>query len=290
MPRGSIAFVAIWSMVLSSAAAAAPVELRRSDKWHLDYGEEVCRLVGTFGEGNQQILIRMARFGPDDRVDLSFYGQPLKTGVPFRKIWIDFGSTNQPAQTTAQTGSAGDLPALFAGVVRLDNAKGAKTTDSAIVPSITPEREAAIRALDLHVVGGPAYRLDLGSMAAPMRLMRDCTDALVKHWGFDPAQVRAWRSGPTPEVSPARWLDTNDYPPGALAAGVMGNVRFRLDVDETGRVTACHIQEETEPARFGEQTCRLLSQRAHFRPALAADGKPTKSFYLNAMHWTLPHN
>ncbi len=64
-----------------------------------------------------------------------------------------------------------------------------------------------------------------------------------------------------------------------------GYVRFRLDVDETGNVAGCRVLYRTNPDEFADLSCKLISKRAKFAPALDAKGKPVKSYYISQIRW-----
>jgi hypothetical protein len=69
-----------------------------------------------------------------------------------------------------------------------------------------------------------------------------------------------------------------------LAKGKSGITPFRLMVDATGEPTACIIQVPGN-APFDKMTCDVLMRRAHFDPALDANGRPVPSYYLNSIRW-----
>ena len=64
-----------------------------------------------------------------------------------------------------------------------------------------------------------------------------------------------------------------DYPASALRAEQEGTVGFELEIDETGRVTACRITRSSGFSSLDANTCRVTYRRK-FRPALDASGKP----------------
>lgn len=64
-------------------------------------------------------------------------------------------------------------------------------------------------------------------------------------------------------------------------------MQFRLDVDPEGKVAACHILARTDPDDFSKLTCKLMSGRARFIPALDAQGKPVKSFFVSKFSWQI---
>lgn len=108
---------------------------------------------------------------------------------------------------------------------------------------------------------------------------------LVKHWGFDPVEIAALTRSPTPMTNPATWLRPDDYPQALLMRGGNGIIRFRTDVDAEGKITNCRILSQTRPEGFADLTCRLITQRARFSPALDSERNPVKAFWVNSVRW-----
>ena len=113
-------------------------------------------------------------------------------------------------------------------------------------------------------------------------------DDLVRTWGLDPTVQASLSRRATPLRSPGEWLRSADYPGPMMFKGNQALVQFRLEVDELGAVTNCHIQGHTKPEGFADLTCKLIIKRAKFQPALDAAGKPAKSYYVNRVHWLIP--
>ena len=81
------------------------------------------------------------------------------------------------------------------------------------------------------------------------------------------------------------WITSADFPKKALNQGSSGLVQFRLDIDETGKVSGCRILYRTNPDDFADLSCKLLTQRAKFSPALDSAGKAVRSFYVSKIRW-----
>jgi hypothetical protein len=133
---------------------------------------------------------------------------------------------------------------------------------------------------------GKWYRLETGPMAAPLALMHECTQALVRSWGYDPLVQGTLSKPASPKGIPGNWIKPGDFPNSALRQGHNGLVNFRLDVDAFGTVTACHVLRRTSPDDFGNLTCNLIVQRAQMSPALDAKGNPVKSYFINSVRWS----
>lgn len=98
---------------------------------------------------------------------------------------------------------------------------------------------------------------------------------------------------PRPPLTPLRaknpqsWITNDDYPAAALRAGESGTVGFRLDVDDTGRVTGCTITASSGSALLDATSCSLMKRRASFWPARDQKG-PIPASYYNRLRWEIP--
>ncbi len=101
------------------------------------------------------------------------------------------------------------------------------------------------------------------------------------------AAQEGW-TAPQPANNPGSWAGTNDYPIWALREEIQGAVRFELDVDADGTVTACRVTGSSGHARLDEHTCALITDRARFDPATDDQGKPVAATWRNVVRWSIP--
>lgn len=259
--------------------------IKRTGAWVVDYNPDACRLMAAFGTGKDVIMMRLTRYQLGDAFDLDFFGRKVANNEIRSKARVDFGLRETPVEATAVNGKAGDLPIVMLGSMRLDGWQEAKPDETA--PKLSAQQEAAVFAVTIKIGPRKPVRLEFGSMAKPMRQLRACQDSLLKSWGYDPV-VQATLSKPArPASSPAMWLRSSDYPTGAVFNGQNGIVQFRLDVDEYGRIAGCHVLARTNPDVFADTTCRSVSRRARFEPALDAVGKPARTLYVAKVRWQM---
>jgi protein TonB len=86
----------------------------------------------------------------------------------------------------------------------------------------------------------------------------------------------------------ANWVTSEDYPAAAIRDGEEGAVAISVRVGADGRVISCQVTASSGHAALDEATCRVYSKRAHFTPALAADGAPVETGYADRVRWQLP--
>ena len=92
----------------------------------------------------------------------------------------------------------------------------------------------------------------------------------------------------TPQTDPSTWLGGNDYPASAIASDKEGAATVALEVDETGRATACAVTSSSGSAALDDRTCALLMERARFSPARDEAGKAVRSTYVQRVAWQIP--
>jgi protein TonB len=94
--------------------------------------------------------------------------------------------------------------------------------------------------------------------------------------------------GLKPAGNPGEWINSDDYPPAALRAKQAGTSGFRLSVDAAGHVSGCTITSSSGSADLDQATCKLLTARASFVPALGRNGRTIAATYSSSVHWQIP--
>ena len=107
-------------------------------------------------------------------------------------------------------------------------------------------------------------------------------------WWILPDPIPPGTTAPAPRGLPGAWVTNDDYPPAALRAEQSGDVIFRLDLDEAGRVTNCTIRASSGSDLLDQTTCGLLRRRARLTPARDASGNPIPSQWSNGFRWSIP--
>lgn len=276
--------LAIFTGSVAFAAEPDPVVLEPANNWELNYASERCRLTRTFGTGKSAIDLTLERFEPGVQFRLILGGLPLRNHLRATRATLHFGPSEaaQELNFTGATGG-GSVPLwIFRGSTRIAAAQVADEDD---IRFITPEREAAVKFIEIDRPLAKTHRLQTGSMGPAFAALRKCTDDVLTHWGFDVAKHKTMTRRPTPTSSPGDWVTAADYPTPAVRARVSGLVEFRLDVDEEGKATACHIQKTVRTIGFDDAVCAALMKRASFKPALDADGKPMRSYWRNTVYF-----
>lgn len=99
----------------------------------------------------------------------------------------------------------------------------------------------------------------------------------------DPARLAA----PEPVMPIPSLFAVSDYPADALAKRAQGITDYRLRVGANGRVDKCDIERSSGNAALDAATCRVITKRSRFRPAVDEAGRPVASIYLGMIHWVM---
>lgn len=287
-------------MALTATPAWAknePLTLKPSSQWIVNYGDNSCRMMRQFGEGDQKITALFNRYGPGDSFRLTVAGKATKR-IFSEKVRIQFGPNEEAQDLLALEGTFATEPAIiFPAHMKVvkspeekeeaEEADDTKWSD-APPPPIEEARLAAIKEVVIGKTASRQIRLQTGAMAKPFAAFSACVDNLVASWGVDPQKDKALKQRVRPAESPGRWITTNDYPMAMLTRGQPAVVQFRMNVDATGKATDCYIQETTRPKDFDKAVCGSLMKRAHFTPALDAEGNAVPSYWRCTVRFALP--
>jgi len=91
-----------------------------------------------------------------------------------------------------------------------------------------------------------------------------------------------------PRGNPASWVSDSDYPARDLREGNQGRVGFALSLGADGKVSSCRVTSSSGYPGLDEATCTLVARRAHFTPAMGADGRPGAGSYSGTIRWVIP--
>lgn len=278
---GAAAFIA--SAASAAGAEKSPETLARAGKWLVNYDRDACHLAAQFGEGKNAVVAKFTRYEPGEHFDLALIGNRFNSDEAEVAGTVDFGISAKPVKVNGLYGNVGKTKAVFLRSLRFDDWQSREKFD--VAPKLAPGQEARITGVTFSMRGKRPFRLELGSLEKPHVQMRLCLDNLVKSWGYDPAQQAAALRPVSAITSPGSWLSSGDYPIGAVMNGHNGLVQFRLDVDPDGKAAGCFILSRTSPDEFADLTCRAMTRRARLQPALDAEGRPMRSYYVNKVVW-----
>lgn len=300
--RVIVALLALAPIVIG---ATEPVRLQASAPWAIDYAENSCRLVRTFGQGNDQTKLVLESIAPND-MSMMIVGNPVRADLsPFgdTQIYARFipGQDNWFYGSAARADQGGQPAALWSHVplmpipkitaVRIVSVTASPGKAATRPPAIDLVKRAAQRAeqqafaanvveLEIQTREGHAVYLETGSLGDPLKVFDQCMRDLISTWGVDPdIQDKIVRPAWTPNIR--SWFSSANYPEFALREGKESQVTFRLLVDATGTVTKCESFSPYNAPEFNAAVCKALKQGPRFQPAELADGTKVAGYYTD---------
>jgi TonB family protein len=289
-----IASAAVAPMLI---AATQPVRLQPSSQWILNYAENSCQLIRTFGEGKTKTVLLLESEAPE-RMDMLAVGKPLvgytnEIGARFLPV----GGKTFKGRTAES--SAGRDPAILwsyfillpdEAIERLQKKAAEQPAKPGTRPPSIDLAERAAKRLQRKQFAEKATELEIqtrhdrpviletGSMGEPIAMFDKCSRDSLKDWGVDP-DVEDKVVRPVWAPDPRRWFNSDDYPKSLLLRGEESEVSVRVLVDASGKVTKCTSLSHFKEPGFNQITCDNFMKRAQFAPAELADGTKVPSYY-----------
>ena len=258
---------------LSGIADAQPSPPVPAARWISRWDRGECQLVRAIGNA-ERLAIKVT------------------PGSGFASFWV----RAQPGTAVPQGASLGGRLTLSPSSASLETANVQQYRvegDDLYIVTFADEAAltalASARALRLAVNEVGLIDLPLGNIAAGVDVLRQCMNDQLRAWGIDPATLASLRQRPVPlhEAGLAGFITEDDYPAEALQRGLSGAPIVRLDVGPEGRVVACSVLQSAGDAILDNATCRALTQRARFQPAVDAAGAPTTAPVITQVYWSV---
>lgn len=298
-----IAFAAVASLLIS---ASEPVRLQPSSRWVLDYAENSCRLIRTFGDTKTAVKLVLESEAPGE-MDMLAIGKPLDgyaEEVPARFLPVQ----GKPMKGRVAKADTGEPAILWSTVFLLPEDVAAamarrwderKAHRGVRPPPLELAEEAVMKTqrqafaskteeLEIEVRRGHPVILETGSLGEPIKMFDECSRDSLRDWGVDPdLEEKIARPVWAPDAS--RWFSAEDYPRDMVVRGEESEVKVRLLVDASGRVTKCTSLSHFKEPEFNQVVCDKFTKRAKFEPAELADGTKVPSYYVNRVVFRIGH-
>ncbi|GMN02404.1 energy transducer TonB [Erythrobacter sp. MTPC3] len=277
--------------VAAAPASAATLELEPSSEWKLRAYDDKCRMIGSFGEGDNAVMLWLEKGSPGPFLNVSLIGRPFRS--PFGS-WIELAFLpGKPINRgyIGTTSSKGRPVITMFGVapISFDPDDGSQTSmadDKEVIdlsteveknfasPDILAERYEAVQAFELS---GPLVQkvsLKTGGLGAVMQQLDRCIEAM--------AQKRSIAMGTdATTLNVASWAMQiqRDYPSYLLRDKAIGSVGVRVEISPEGRATFCEVTKYEGSAGFTDPACLGMLRYSRFNPATDMDGNPVAGNY-----------
>lgn len=275
-----IAILAVSGLALGAPVQAQdqPAVFRPAGNWTVDFGDDYCRLMRTFRNGDDEIALALERIRPGAQTGFILVGDGVKT---FRGA-DQLGYTFAPAQSEREvryvrSETADGKQYLNLGSVTLTPPAGGGGPGAAPAYDRAAEQAAAkgITAIGLAKGLTTPVRIETGELGAPVQVLQECADDLAKSWGVDPLATPAAAEG-----GGAGWLPQGTVPFADFAKLGGGANQVRLLIDAAGKPTKCDIHQPTLSAAQNEKICSLLMANGKFTPAKNAAGEAVAGYWI----------
>jgi hypothetical protein len=284
-------------------AAGKPVRLEPSSQWIVDYADESCRLVRSFGEGSSKTFFQLESDSPGD-VDMVLIGKPLESDQ--EEISAKFLPHEEAAAKGRPVTSKGGPAILFSTVdllpaeevAKIDAKRAAhKANPDARPPADNLAEQIARRAkrqefadtaneIQVNTRPGRTVILETGPLGKPIQAFDKCSRDSLRDWGVDP-DLEDKIVRPVWLVNVRKLISPDEYPTKMLDDGQQSDVKARVLVDASGKVTKCTSLSHFKLPEFNQIVCDKITKAGKFEPAELADGTKVPSYYTVAIHFRI---
>lgn len=313
----SIQWLAMASVVAMQPAIAQakdepPTILAPSSNWHLDMGDNKCRIARSFGDEKNRTAFYLEQWEPGKSADWLVAGPPFDRFKPSRKATLTFSTGGDTKEFEFLDASLGDFGRSIGGMTTIvpDTALALSTEavpadekkrsfedprnyslDPRGLPKLDVGSAKQIVTLNVAQVSRGSVTLRLGEMDKPLEAMNLCMESLVKSWGLDVEQQKQVVSPPK-LANMGKVVDqvVKDYPAKALQKGAQATFYLRLIVDAEGKTENCALLNLTlaDDFDYSRHPCAVFSKYAEIEPARGIKGEAVPSYYMVRIRYVIP--
>jgi hypothetical protein len=286
--KGMLSLMAAAAMVAAPAAQAQEAEtvFRPSGQWTADYGDDYCRLIRNFTDGERQFSLALERLQPGGLVRMIVVGEGMR---PFRgaeQITAQFLPSGAPAKLRYVRSETPDGKSFVSFDPVFLTPPPAPGTPPGPPPMYSREREqeAARGITGFLLTEGliSPVRVETGSLGAAVGALQACADDLLKVWGLDPDKHKTMTALPILNPNPQGVLPQGTVPFTEFSKFGGGANQVRLLIGADGKVTSCSIYTPSLSQTLNGRICELAKERASFQPAKDAGGQPMASVWMGS--------
>ena len=269
--RLPLAIAALACAAAPLAAATPPPVRQPTAKWVLEYADTHCTAFRSYGTAEAPLTFAL-RPSPNGTTVRLMVARAGRMGMPHH-FPVTVGITSEPVRTTGLVFETRDRKKK---IIWINVARAALE---------------GLRSVDTIAVRGKGEideRFGVPGIGAVLTELDRCIADLRRHWNIEGASA----AGP---AQPARSLKPlhnlvfdSDYPDQAMRENASGTTGMMLLVDQAGTLKDCMVEEASGIATLDAMACGILLERAKFKPALDAAGKPVRSVQHARVRWVMP--
>jgi hypothetical protein len=263
IPRKLLGFLAA---AASSAAAGQTLAivtgpLSPATKWALDYGYTQCVAARDFGSQSDPTSLAI---------------RPAPNGKSYELLVARAGRGPEFAEELEGTVDFGRGP-IKSWLLRYHTIDRKRTLYMFRLSASDMAQARTATSVRFQAKGSINTAVALTSMAALLDGLETCTADLKRYWnegGNKDGRIVTQAKGDVRSI-----FNDGDFPQEALGRHQDGKAQFLLLIDEKGKIAACHIEKASGIPALDAMGCQVIMERARFKPALDAAGKPVRSMY-----------
>ena len=278
--------------MMAAPVSAATLELEPASEWRLRDYDDKCRMIRTFGDGEDAVTLWIEKAGAGRFINMTVIGRPFRSpygtrvslafrpGDPISRGFIrSTSSKGRPVLTLFGVSAISHEPEPIAEGEEETVDLTATDADS-LAPEILSRRYDEVEAIELSGALVQKVSLKSGGLGSMMVQLERCAETLpgkrpnVSSGEGDRAQgasardVAVW----APQIQA-------NYPAYLLREMAQGTVGVRVQINPEGRATFCEVREYTGPAGFNDAACLAMMRYSRFNPARDGDGNPVWGTY-----------
>jgi len=250
---------AFLALVLSAQPAAA------NGPWIVDYAENQC--VATRFFGNWLLLIK-----------------PSPTSDVVQLILKKKGGFWKAVEEDASLAFGSSSP------IKVKQLRYAVKGNGIQLINLTAEQASKLSDADFITWDGegPNRSFSTGPLKQLMKMLANCRASLRDYWNITPEKAAQIDTGAMPAKPLVKYFSAKDYPGQAVMNRESGLTSVVALIDENGTIRDCMVDATSGIATLDAMTCIVIRERAKFKPAVAKDGKPVRSYLVQRVRWEMP--
>lgn len=284
---------ALIAPVLQANAQDAKI-FKASSAWALDYGDDYCRLMRDFSNGDETVGLFLERTQPGPLMRPIVIGNSVRLFRGSREIGYRMHPSGAPrtVQRMRFQTSDGQQYLNLGPTMFVDMPMPAPGAPPAMPPPYTRQGEVAAAAkitgifLDRGLTS--PVLLETGELGEAARALQACVDDLVSSWGLDAEKHKTLARPAMPAQPTAGWIASDTIPFGEFSKLSGGNNEVRLLVDKAGRAASCHIQWPSISEAINKKICSSVMEKSAFMPALDEQGQAMDSYWVTNVFFLMP--
>ena len=246
--------------------------IQPSAKWELQVEDTTCVLSRHYGAGASGMTLVVRKRPLSAEYDLALFDSLKRKGGASDKSGQDIASIRlTPGDRGIRVGfdmwSATTSPDLRVTKMQITSADFAAITTAETV--------------SIAIGSSPPVLMAMRAGTKAALALKSCNDDFLREWKIDPVENDLVAT--PPKAKPVTWFSDDDYP--AAAKGAQGKVLAVFKIGTDGRISDCRAVGSSGSTVLDDATCRLLTARLQFKPALDKNGKPIAAYKSIAYDW-----